>query len=292
LLKEKVEQVLSFGGYLAVPFALAAKRLGVPIVTHEQTRVLGRANRLVGVLADKIAVSYPGVGGVFGAKVVVTGNPLREGLFKPGAKRPSWFTPTKNQLGWLYVTGGSQGSKTIRENFWPLLTQIKDDLVIIHQLGRESVKYQPCLEMADFMAREGVTSANYFGRDYLTADELAYFYPRLTMAISRSGANSVAELTAFGVPTLYIPLPQAYYREQLLNARAVVEKGGALILEQADLTPLTLLEKLDELTARAGELKEHLQMMGREKEAAARIVALLSFRVGYSGRRLGQSRLK
>jgi len=88
---EQITHVLSFGGYLAVPFALGAKKLKLPLVTHEQTRVLGRANRFISAFADYIALSFIDTKTLFARKSVFTGNPLRQELFHDPKKPPSWF---------------------------------------------------------------------------------------------------------------------------------------------------------------------------------------------------------
>lgn len=271
---EKIDLLLSFGGYLALPFALAAGDLKIPLITHEQTRVLGRANRLIAALADKLAVSFPHTSSLFLRKTVITGNPLRPAIFASGQKSPSWFTynlQQKNSLPLLYISGGSQGSQTINENVLPLLPELSRQFVIIHQLGRRSVQRQPLQMVTDFLATpigRTVVASNYFPREFLSETELAFFYPRLDLALARSGANTVAELTAFAIPSLFIPLPFANYREQEKNAQFLVKNQAALILSQVDLNQQTLIQALKKLQAQAPFFRQQLKQFASSQQQA------------------------
>ncbi len=279
---EKIDLLLSFGGYLALPFALAASDLKIPLITHEQTRVLGRANRLIAALASKLAVSFPQTSKLFLAKTVVTGNPLRPAIFAAGQKSPSWFTynlQQKNTLPLLYISGGSQGSQTINENILPLLPSLTKQFVIIHQLGRRSNRRQPLQTVTDFFATpvgKTVVAQNYFPREFLNETELAFFYPRFNFALARSGANTVAELAAFAIPSLFIPLPFANYREQEKNAQFLVKNKAALILPQAQLNQQTLTKAIRELQAQAITFRRQLkQFAPAHQQAAANLYQLI-----------------
>jgi len=272
---EQITHVLSFGGYLAVPFALGAKKLKLPLVTHEQTRVLGRANRFISAFADYIALSFIDTKTLFARKSVFTGNPLRQELFHDPKKPPSWFK-SLSTLPIIYLAGGSQGSKTLNENFLLILSQLIEDFIIIHQVGRASSKYQPLATVKEFLRSHGLSPANYYPREFLSATELAYFLPRLHLAISRAGANTVAELTAFQVPTLYIPLPFANYQEQLLNAQALVKKEAAMVLNQDQLVPSLLLEKINHLSSQTKTIRDNLSPFSYNQRANEKIFALLT----------------
>lgn len=278
LKREQVTHVLSFGGYLALPFALAAKLRHLPLVTHEQTRVLGRANRVLGVLADQLALSFPETGGWLTYKSTVTGNPLRAQLWPSSpAPKPAWFHDDKSRRPWLYLTGGSQGSCALNQAILPIMEQLNCDYTIIHTVGRASKTNQPLAEIDDYCRQRQLTLNHYYPRESLTAAELAYFYPRLKLAVSRAGANTVAELTAFKIPTLFIPLPHSNYNEQEKNARALVAVGAAQLLTQSELTPARLLEAIDQLNCDRVALRANLLTLPRvnNDQIAAKIVKLL-----------------
>jgi UDP-N-acetylglucosamine--N-acetylmuramyl-(pentapeptide) pyrophosphoryl-undecaprenol N-acetylglucosamine transferase len=276
--EEKVARVLSFGGYMAIPFALAAKQMKIPVITHEQTQVLGRANRLLSPLVDKIAVSFPATRTLFPRKTVVTGNPLREELWDRRAPRPSWLPKMAKPMPILYVAGGSQGSRTLNENLLPIVDQLVSDYVIVHQTGRASAKYDPEQEIAAYLRQRKWQLASYVRREFLTGEELAYLLPRLEIAVSRAGANTVAELSAFAVATLYIPLPRTHYREQELNAQAMVDQGAAMMLPQAELLPQRLMEMIDQLQQQKQQLVAQLKKIPVERLANERIWELLAIK--------------
>ncbi len=266
--------VLTFGGYLGVPMAMAAKKLGIPVITHEQTRVLGRANRLISLFAQATAVSFAETRKPFWVRhTVVTGNPLREQLWDEVAERPDWLPTSQKPI--LYVAGGSQGSRTINQNILPLLERLAPDFTIVHQVGRASDHYQPQEEIREFLLENHLSFTDYCVREFLNVEELAYLYPRIKIAVSRAGANTVAELTAFQVPTLYIPLPFANYQEQWLNAQALVDVEAAMVLEQKDLIPAELLAQIYALEKNAERMRTNLQKLPQDRQATARLVDLV-----------------
>jgi len=270
-----VDTVLSFGGYLGVPFALAAKKRNLTLITHEQTCVLGRANRLIGLLADHTAVSLPHTKVPFYIqKTTLTGNPLRSELWDETASRPDWFTPTQAKP-ILYVAGGSQGAQPINDLLAPIIEQLDPDYIIVHQVGRASSTNDPQGKMESFLEGHHIVTHNYYCREFLSEEELAYFYPRINFAVSRAGANTVAELTAFQIPTLFIPLPQANYREQERNALSIADIGAALCRSQKTLSPLELLSLIRELELRQDELAAKLATLERAQDAPAKIYELI-----------------
>jgi len=135
LIKEKIELFLSFGSYLAVPFAIAAKSLGIAIVTHEQTVVMGKANQFISLLADKVAISYPETSRYLKRKdFVLTGNPVRSRLFAKDLKRPNWLPADADKI--LLVMGGNQGSFVLNDLIKANLPALLENYVIVHQCGR------------------------------------------------------------------------------------------------------------------------------------------------------------
>lgn len=154
LIRYRPKIVLSFGGYVAVPAVCWAWLFDIPIVTHEQTLVCGRANKLISLLADKVLVSWPG------QKGILTGNPIREEVLK---QKPV----SNNQRPVLYVTGGSQGAKAIDEAVAKILPRLlKKYQVISGRLsGAESAQ---ALAKADLVVgRAGantVTEILFFGK--------------------------------------------------------------------------------------------------------------------------------
>ncbi len=225
VLSHRPKLIISFGGYVAVPVAMAAAFFSIPVVTHEQTLRLGLANRIIGLFAKKVFYSF------------VTGLPMRQELFHPPAK-PTFVVANNKPI--LYITGGSTGAVSLNERLAPLMKDLLDTWCIIHQLGQQS-------------HREALGDT-YITAPYFSTSDVAWIYKHATLIISRAGANTVWELAVLGKIALLIPLPWSAENEQLNNARWLADKGSAIVLEQKDATSERLKEVLDGMVKQKSEL--------------------------------------
>ena len=134
LAREKPTVVLSFGGYVALPVAIAAALFNVGVVTHEQTHSSGLANRIIAKLARFVCLGWPDMNHTMpAAKVVMTGNPVRLAVFQ--VHRQLDVVCDKPVL---YITGGSLGSHSINQLFMNCLPELTRDFTVIHQCGRSA----------------------------------------------------------------------------------------------------------------------------------------------------------
>ncbi len=235
--QEKPDVFLSFGGYLAVPLALAAKISQVPIVTHEQTLVIGKANQLIANLADKVALSFAESKIFFdqSKKLTVTGNPLRKQVFK-SEERPSWFkTTSKKPI--LLVMGGNQGSLVLNQFVKENLLALTEEFIVVHQCGRDNLhnRYQQDLKQKANKVL-GANQNKYFVLSWLNEPDLAWLYQHTKLVLSRAGANTILELIVAKLPMILVPLPSTLHNEQLKNAQWAEEKQIAQVIKQDDLT--------------------------------------------------------
>lgn len=217
--------VVGFGGYVALPAYLAA-RGELPIVVHEANAKPGLANRIGARFASRVAVAAPG-GGLPGAEVI--GIPLRwtiTTLDRPGlrAEARAHFglhpdAPT------LLVTGGSQGARSLNAAVSGAAAELASVGVgVLHAHGaRNTVTVQPVAGAPPYVAVP-----------YLERMDLAL--AAADLAICRSGAITVAELSAVGLPAVFVPLPHGN-GEQALNARPVIDAGGGILVPDVELTP-------------------------------------------------------
>lgn len=209
--------VLSFGGYIALPVAIGAWILRIPIITHEQTGGLGLANRIIARFARCV---------IFSNK---SGVPLRRALFNPPEK-PSFSIDTKLPI--LYVTGGSTGAASLNALVYPLVAELTKTYTVIHQVGSGDKSKAP------------VAVGRYVVAEYFDTQDVAWIYAHAALVIGRAGANTVAESAALGVPALFIPLPWAAGNEQYLNAARLEKSGAAIIVNQRTLTPASFLSHI------------------------------------------------
>ena len=263
LWQERPTAVLTFGGYLAVPVVLAAWLQRIPIVTHEQTRTVGLANRWIGKFATKVGVAFEVSLKYFPAqKTRVVGNPLRSSLFDSNLKPPTWFqNPHHKPI--LVITGGSQGSQAINQCVDQIIAPLTQDWGVIHQRGTQA-------------AAEPSQPGRYYAREWLSDTELFWFWRQpTTLGVSRAGANTVTELVVVQVPAVLIPLPFAYQDEQKLNALWLVEAGGAILLEQAQLSPQALLKAIQQLQTQQLTFRQALGQLSVPTKALEGIWQLL-----------------
>jgi UDP-N-acetylglucosamine--N-acetylmuramyl-(pentapeptide) pyrophosphoryl-undecaprenol N-acetylglucosamine transferase len=268
--------VVGFGGYASVPAMMAASFAGIPTILHEQNAVLGRANKLLARRATRIATSFPTVVGV-GDRATVTGNPVRPGI---AALAEAAYPAVIDELRML-VVGGSQGarvfSRLIPEAVALLPAGLQRRLTIAQQARPED------LEMA---------KANYAKASAKV--ELAPFFgdmpERLRVAhlvVSRSGASTVAELTAAGRPAVLVPYPFATDDHQTANARALESAGAAWLMPESTTTPPLLAERLAALAADPSALARAAAAargLGR-RDAAARLADLVTSLIRGNGAR-------
>ncbi|NCN06424.1 MAG: UDP-N-acetylglucosamine--N-acetylmuramyl-(pentapeptide) pyrophosphoryl-undecaprenol N-acetylglucosamine transferase [Candidatus Pacebacteria bacterium] len=257
---EKPDVVVLFGGYLAVPVALAAWLQHIPVVTHEQTAVASLSTQIIGIFSKKIAVSHKHLLEKFSEKkVVFTGNLLRHKLENNQPKKPSWLGSL--ELPVMYITGGNQGSQVINATIAQVLPQLTRDWTVVHQCGSPTKKTNYAQQLHDAASQlSHPAQARYSVREWITETELAWLYTHAQIVISRAGANTLFELQHFGLPAILIPLPFSHQQEQLRNAEIAAKSGNSIILPQNKLNPDSLITAIKNLaTHRSARRKKNLR---------------------------------
>jgi UDP-N-acetylglucosamine--N-acetylmuramyl-(pentapeptide) pyrophosphoryl-undecaprenol N-acetylglucosamine transferase len=259
--------VLSFGGYLAVPVVAAASLIDVPVISHEQTVESGLANRIISRLANKIAVSWEESLKHFPAKkVILTGNPVREDLFK--------IRRAKVTRKVIYITGGNQGSHVINESVLAILPDLLKKYEVIHQTGSSELYKDFEAAKAKYLTLPKNLQRYYRCAKWFNSQELKEILSRTTLLIGRSGANTVCEVAVVGIPAIFVPIPWANRDEQTKNARVLEEIGAAAILPQKELTPKRLLGAIDLVMDRIEEYRKQAHHAKKlvPKDAAKKLV--------------------
>ncbi|MGQ0841062.1 undecaprenyldiphospho-muramoylpentapeptide beta-N-acetylglucosaminyltransferase [Actinokineospora sp.] len=217
--------VVGFGGYVALPAYLAA-RGRVPIVVHDSNAKVGLANKVGARFAARVAVAVPD-SGLPGAEVI--GIPLRESIIN--LDRAALRAQAREFFGLdpdaptLLVFGGSQGARSINTAVSGAARALADaGIGVLHAHGPKNT----------LAVQEVPGAPAYVSVPYLERMDLAY--AAADAALCRCGAMTVAEVSAVGLPAVYIPLPIGN-GEQALNARPVVDGGGALLVSDEELTP-------------------------------------------------------
>jgi len=250
--------VLGMGGYVAFPGGMMATLLARPLAIHEQNSVAGLTNRVLAGVADRIFVAFPGAL----SKGEWCGNPVRAeiaALAAPEARYAARSGPLR-----VLVVGGSLGAQALNEAVPRALALFAADQRprVVHQSGEKHLD----------ALRAGYAAAGVEGELIAFIDDMAARYAEADVVICRAGATTISELCAGGVPGILVPFPFAVDDHQTANARFLVERGGALLLPQRELTPeslAALLRSLDRATLLA------LARKAREaaKPDAAQVVA-------------------
>ena len=246
--------VVGFGGYPTVPPLLAAALRGIPTVLHEQNGVMGRANRLLAARVTAIATGFRTLAKLdrrLQSKITFTGNPVRREVIAAAAT-PFAAPQLRGKLS-LLVFGGSQGARVMAEIVPPAIERLpaalRARLNVVQQARAEDLE-----AVRGIYARLGV------------AAECAPFFADLParmaaaqLVISRSGASTVAELSAVGRPAILVPLPHSLDQDQFVNAGVLAEAGAAIRIEQRDLTPERLASEIAALVGDPARLSRMAQ---------------------------------
>lgn len=260
----KPRVLVGVGGYGTVPPVLAAKALGVPYVLLEQNVRPGKANRFLAAGAKRVYVQWPEAKNGFpgcGSKVLFTGSPLRDSL-RPVPREAAlerFGLPADRPT--VAVVGGSQGAEALNRGAVAGLDGTAPHLQLIHVAG-------PRVEEVRAAYKEKGARAEV--RDFV--QEMDLLYSAADLIVSRAGAMAIAEIAAFGVPAVLVPIGRSAGDHQRENARAVAKAGGAILMEEPDCVAGGLAPLLRKLVARDpifDTLRRGLKPLARTRAAEA-----------------------
>lgn len=280
----ETDVVIGFGGYVSTPAYLAARKLGVPVVIQEQNARPGLANRLGARWASAISTTFAQTA-LKGAQV--TGLPLRHEIADLADRlttdRAAVRSTAAQELGLdparpiLVVTGGSLGALSLNTAVSQAAGQLlAQGMQILHLTGRG--KSGPVLDAISDI--DPTLRPDYHVLEYLAQMDLAYAVADLV--VCRSGAGTVCELAALGVPAIFVPLPIGN-GEQRLNAMDMVNAGGALLVADQDLTAQWLVDTVNPLLVdgqKLAAMSASARSVG-QPDAAQKIVALVAQAAGW-----------
>lgn len=268
----KPDAVIGFGGYAAFAGVMAARYVGAPTAIHEQNSIPGVANKILARRVDKVFVSLPDVRAIFPEeKTVFTGNPIRSAIAALAEDESRLTRETGKRV---LILGGSQGAKAINDCVISNLPALIDNgMILWHQTGA-----------ADFeRVRDAYRKG---GGEKMRVDgfirDMAAAYAWADIVVCRAGATTIAELTAAGLPAIFIPFPAATHDHQTHNARYLTAVGAAELLPQLKLDPARgnpelLLERLNALLSDPEKLRsmaEITRSLARPEAAAILVNAM------------------
>ena len=223
----KPDIVIGTGGFASGPLLQMANSLNIPTVIQEQNSYPGITNKLLSKKANAICVAYENLEQFFPKeKIVFTGNPVRQDILDIESKRSealSYFNLDENKKT-LLVIGGSLGARRINQLIAKEIDFLRNNnLQIIWQCGN--------LYMSDYKQFSEVENVQVVS----FIDRMDLIYAAADFVISRAGASSVSELCLVAKPTIFIPSPNVAEDHQTKNAKAIVDKNGALLIKESEL---------------------------------------------------------
>lgn len=233
LKRRRPDVVLGMGGFVAGPGGLMAKLLGIPLVIHEQNRVVGTTNRLLARFANQVLEAFPD-SFKKSANAICTGNPLRKQFLAQLTAREDGTIANK-----ILIIGGSQGAQILNEvvpeaiALWRKQTGATQ-LQVRHQTGALMQA-----QVAEHYQTLGITAeATAFISDMAAA------YQWADLLICRAGAMTVSEVAAVGVPSVFVPLANAIDDHQTANAKFLTDANAGVLLMQKDLNSDSLAKQI------------------------------------------------
>ncbi|MER2063126.1 MAG: undecaprenyldiphospho-muramoylpentapeptide beta-N-acetylglucosaminyltransferase [Alkalibacterium sp.] len=261
--------VIGTGGYVSAPVCYAAAKLGVPTVIHEQNSVVGLTNKFLAKYVSAIAICFEEAREQFGSdqdKVVYTGNPRAQevvGYEKTDILKTYDLDPMKPTV---LIFGGSRGAFKINET----ILDSRDELVeksyqTLFITGKHH--YASAIERWGKAGMDsGEKTENVKIVPYI--NDLPEVFASVSLVVSRSGATTLAELTALGIPSILIPSPNVTEDHQTKNAQSLVDKGAALMLKETELSGQKLIDDIDKLMTdkvKRDQMSQAAKQLGKPK---------------------------
>ena len=260
---KKPNLVVGTGGYVSFPIVFVATLRRIPTILQEQNSYPGISTRILAHFANVVCLSYPESIRYFGlsGKIRVIGNPIREDLIggeKSQARNKLHLDQNKRTV---FVFGGSQGAHGINVTMLQSLKLLKSDCQVLWQTGES--------DYAEISEKTRNQRIKCMVLPFI--EDMASAYAASDIVVSRSGALTLAEITACGKPSLLIPFPFATTDHQRHNAEALQKRGAARMILQKDLTPERLAQEIDSLLTDEVNLKnmaKHSMEMGKPEAAS------------------------
>lgn len=228
--------VIGVGGYASGATLYKAANMGIPCLIQEQNSYAGVTNKLLAKKVSKICVAYEGMERFFPAdKIIMTGNPVRQNILettitKEEARMSFGLNPSKKTI---LIVGGSLGAQTINRSIIEHLDLIHNsDVQIVWQTGKRYFG-----NINSVLDKKGLDNLHVM--DFIS--DMGAAYKAADLVISRAGASSISEFQLIGKPVILVPSPNVAEDHQTKNAMALVNKGAAMFVSDAD-APATLLQ--------------------------------------------------
>ncbi|MEI6706391.1 MAG: undecaprenyldiphospho-muramoylpentapeptide beta-N-acetylglucosaminyltransferase [Methylococcales bacterium] len=251
LRQRKPNVVLGMGGFVAGPGGLMAKLLGIPLVIHEQNRVVGTTNRLLAHIANQVLEAFP-LSFKKSTKAICTGNPLRKAFLEQLDEEKSLGQGIK-----ILVIGGSQGAQ--------ILNEVVPEALNLLDFPSVQIRHQTGMAMQAQVAKR-YQELGINAHIPVFINDMVVAYQWADILICRAGAMTVSEVAAVGIPAIFVPLPNAIDDHQTANANYLTDANAGILLRQKDLNAENLAKQITTLL-------KHTKTIGLAAKQLARLDA-------------------
>lgn len=253
LTKINPDVIFSKGGYAGLPVVIAGKKFGCRIYCHESDLSLGLANRISINYVTNIFTAFKATANKIGKKAVYSGIPLQKNIYIRNKAQGKKLMGFNNSRETVLVLGGSLGAARLNQAVMTALPLLNKEYNVFMITGKGKLT--------------GIK--NEFFRETEFSDAIGNLYEACDYIVSRAGSNTISEILTVKKPLILVPLSQATRGEQIENARYCKENGLALKLDEAEVTPQLLLDKINELKKIKAEM---LDNQGRLANNATEII--------------------
>ncbi|BDR58305.1 undecaprenyldiphospho-muramoylpentapeptide beta-N-acetylglucosaminyltransferase [Xylocopilactobacillus apicola] len=267
LQKFKPDIVVGTGGYVSAPLIFEAAKMKVKTIIFEPNSYPGLTNQWLGKKVDRVAIVNPEAANYFPAsKIVRTGNPRSQEIYEASMQENS----QENSLPKVLIFGGSLGALKINEITQQLISEYDfENFKLIFATGRRYYdSHRDVLKQLG--QKENVDICPYI-------DQMTQLLPQISLIVSRSGATTIAEITALGVPAILIPSPNVTHDHQTYNAKSLSDVNASILLPENELSSPELYELINSLIQdpiRLKEMKEKSFELG-QRDAADQFIKVM-----------------
>lgn len=271
--------IFSTGGYAAFPTLYCARILRIPVVIYDADAKPGRVSLWSSKFARWIAIAHPDAAKAFPekykAKMARTGHPIRREIETPAHEGGHEFLKLSPQFPTIFVMGGSQGARSINEAVLDALPTLLQKYNVVHQTGVNNLA--EVSGIASVSLHDLPFEDRYRPFGLLNALALKMTAGITSIILARAGSGTIFELASWGIPAILVPIPLDVSHDQTENAFSYARSGGAIVIEQHNLTPHVLVAEIERLMNDAS-LREKMIAAAKEyarPEASRKLAQIL-----------------
>ncbi len=241
--------IFSTGGYAAFPTLYAARLLNIPVVIYDADATPGRVSLWSSKFARWIGLAHPEAAQNFSPKyrdkIARIGHPIRKEIEHPAPEGGYEFLKLDPTVPVVFITGGSQGAQAINGTVLDALQDLVTRYNVVHQCGSKNVL--EASQIASVVLKESQYKDRYKAYGLLNTLALRMAAGVSSLVVARAGSGTIFEIASWGIPAILIPIPEEVSHDQIENAFSYARMGGAIVIEQQNLTPHVLISEIDRI---------------------------------------------